>query len=123
MALQLFDIDQDLIEDPTTKDLKEIYNEEVINQSIDLWISVPYRIGEGMTNNILATIFSDLNTKTEIDLVRDIEESFEDNYQMLLLRNVEVESDPENRRIYVSIDWSIKNFPNISGTYNRYWAS
>lgn len=121
MAIQVFDIDYDLEEDSSTKDLTVLYNEDAINQSIDVWISVPYRIGVGYTNSLINQIFIDIQLKTEIDLARIIQEEFERNYYMLKLRGVIVESDPNNRRVYVSISWELRDYPEISGTYQRYW--
>jgi len=121
MALKLFDLDYDLQADSTTNDFKELYNVDAINQSIDIWLTTPYRIGEGFTNNLLSLVFSDINLKTEDDIRNEILDEMENNYQFLEVQNLRIESDPKNRRIYVSLDWMVKTYE-VSGNYSRYWS-
>jgi len=120
MVLSVFDIDLDLQVDNTTRDLKELYDDEAINQSIDIWISVPYRIGVGYTSSLIGLVFTDIGQKTDSDIADDIESEFERNYQLLKLNSVQVESDENNRKIFVKIDWRLKDYP-LAGTYQRYW--
>jgi len=67
VALQVFDIDYDLKEDSTNKDFKDLYDKDAINQGIDIWISMPYRIGQGLgstpptSTNIKSIGFGDIN--------------------------------------------------------------
>ena len=122
MALQLFDIDYDLQEDPDTKDLKELYNEDAINQSIDLWLSHPYRIGVGNTNTLINYLFTDLIVKTEQDIANIISREFDRNYQMIRLLDIDVVSELNKRRIYVKLEWELKNY-DVSGIYTRFWYS
>jgi len=122
MALQIFDMDIDLQESPETKDLTDVYNEDAVNQSIDLFVTYPYRISKGLTNRIFTKIFSDLTFKTETDIIRDIEDEFEENYPLLELNNVEVERIPNLRKLKIKIDWKIRGYE-LSGTYKRYWES
>ena len=121
MAVKLFDLDLDLQEDITTKDFKEIGDEEVVNQSIDIFITTPYRIGQGITNNLLNVLFTDMKTKTKFDIMRDIEEEFEEHYQLVKIDRLDVDLDYNNRRIYVILEWSLNGF-DMSGKYSRYWS-
>jgi hypothetical protein len=122
MALQLFDLDYDLKEDPNTKDFKELYNEEAVNQSIDIWISMPYRVGQGYTNSIISRVFTDLNYKEIVDFQRDIATEFERNYPMLQLINLKVTPDTVKRYLYVSLSWKLVKF-DLYGQYTRYWRT
>jgi hypothetical protein len=122
MALKLFDLDLDLKQDSYTKDLKELYNIDVINQSIDIFLTTPYRIGKGFTNSLFDKVFTDINFKNNIDIARDLEEEFTINYQLLKINDITIESDTKNRRIFVRLDWAVKDF-GISGNYSRYWTT
>ncbi len=121
MALRVFDIDYDLKMDPDTKDFKELVNEEAVNQSLDLFITTPYRIGIGYTNNLLNILFTDLTQKTKNDVIIEIQESLTDNYQILDWNVIDVDIDYIKRTIYVYIEWSFKDF-DLSGKYSRYWS-
>jgi hypothetical protein len=123
MALKIFDIDYDLTIDPNTKDYKELYNEDAINQSIDLWLSHPYRISLGWQNALINYVFSDLTNTTE-DEIRDIvEDELARNYQIISVQSVEVEIDYNKRRIYISVSWRLADFPSVAGVYTRFWES
>ena len=72
---------------------------------------------------LINLVFTDILLKTEQDIIRDISEEFENNYQILNVIDISVELDTDNRRIFVSIEWEMKDFPVITGIYNRYWSS
>lgn len=120
MFIQLFDLDYNLDVPSDTKDIKDIYNEDAVNQSIDLWIMVPYRLGVGLTNNLAQILFADINVKTEEDIKEEILTTFSRFYSALNIDYLKVDSDPNNRRIFVSLNWSLKNY-NLSGNYTRFW--
>jgi hypothetical protein len=120
MDLQLFDIDYNLKEDPNTRDLKELYNIDAVNQSIDIWLTVPYRIGKGLSNGLLAQVFINISQKTTIDIQRDIEDEFKRNYQVLNILQVLVTPEPVNLRYKIKVYWQIPN-TSVSGVYNRFW--
>jgi hypothetical protein len=118
--LNLFDIDIDLQKSPDTNDFVELANHECVNQSIDLFITNPYRIGKGLTNRIFASVFSDLNSQTEDDLADSILEEMELRYPFLTVEGINVESDHRNRRIKIKMYWSLREGA-LSGEYQRYW--
>lgn len=119
--LNLFDINYDLTTDPTTKDFREIYNEEVVNQMLDLYIGTPYRIGQGLTNNIFYNLFSDITLTTEEDLQIELQDQFKRYFQFLNVLDLEVTPEPEKRRIYIRLTWSLRG-TTIAGFYQRYWS-
>jgi len=123
MATQAFDIDFDLVEDPDTKDFKELYNVDAVNQAIDVWILMPYRIGRGTTSSLISQIFRDIRPQNETVLKQAIQEEFRERFQMIRVLNLDLESDPNKRQIWVSIDWRLKDYQYIAGQYARYWIT
>lgn len=119
-TLRLFDIDKSLEIDSSTKDFKTVYNEEAVNQSIDVFLTNPYRIGRGLTNSLFTSVFADIGIKKEIDIQRDIEIEMERNYPFISVRYIDVTSIPEQRKIKVFLRWSLKG-TEVTGDYTRYW--
>jgi hypothetical protein len=120
--LKLFDLDYSLNIDSRTRDFKEIYNSEVVNQMIDLYIGTPYRIGQGLTNNIFQTLFTDITLKTQEDLQIELQDQFERFFQFIDVLDLTVEPQPEKRRIWVRLTWSLRG-STIAGYYTRYWSN
>lgn len=118
--LDLFDIDMSLEVDPSTRDLKTTYNEEAVNQSIDLFLTNPYRIGVGLTNRIFSMVFSDMKVEQIADLKDTIETEFRRSYYLIAFKKFNLIPDSGNRRMLASIDWYIPK-STLSGQYVRYW--
>ena len=114
------DIDLSFIPDPDTKDLKDIYQVEAVNQSIDLFISNPYRIKQGLTNNIFTMVFSDLSYADSYTLSSMVSNQIVNNYRILDIISLVVEPIIEKRKYYIKLVWRLKN-TTLSGTYERYW--
>jgi len=120
--VQLFDIDLDLKVDPNTNDFKELYDEDTVNQSIDLFLSNPYRIGTGLTNGLFNMLFTDIQVSTVEDIKRVIREEFEYNYPMVIIDSLIVHKESNQRRIRISMRWTLAEV-SLSGTFDRYWTT
>jgi hypothetical protein len=116
----LFDLDISMAPDAVTGDLTDLYNEEAVNQSIDLWISSSYRVERGNTSGVGNYLFTDLDNKSNEIIKQEIQQEFEDNFSIINVDDLQVESDTQTRKIKINISWSLKNI-NISGEYSRYW--
>jgi len=120
MPVQVFDIDAALVNDPTTKDLKELYNEDAVNQAIDLWINTPYRIGVGYGNGILTSLFESMTSDMPNELQNLILKEFKNNFTMVTVKGVKADSFPNERMVKVQLSWQLTGYA-LSGVYTRYW--
>jgi len=121
-TVKLFDLDQSLKEDPTTKDFKELYNKDVVNQSIDIFLSNPYRIGVGLSNRIFDSVFADMNGSTDFELSNSLKTSFANDYPFIQIQSLKVTTDPTQRRLKIQMIWNIPNFQ-LTGDYTRFWST
>jgi hypothetical protein len=120
MPIQVFDLDKTLTEDPETKDFKEVYNEEAINQAIDLWVNTPYRIGQGYTNSLLSMVFSTIDSNMPFELQSVIQQEFTNNFTVIIVTSLVVDTMPNERMVKIKMGWKMRQY-NISGVYSRYW--
>jgi len=118
--IQLFDLDQSLKLDPATKDFKELYNQDAINQAIDLFIANPYRIGVGLSNSLFDSVFTDLVGSETQELGFRIRKEFQENFTILRITSLFVSPEPEQRRIRIQLVWEMADF-NLTGSYLRFW--
>ena len=117
---EFFDIDASLTVDPDTKDLKELYNDQAVNQAIDIFISNPYRIGVGTTNRIFDMVFNDVRFVDINDLTITLEDNFKRGFNLIAFNEIIVIPQPNKKRYRITLNWFIPN-TDISGTYDRYW--
>lgn len=119
-TILISDMDKAFQSGPTSTDIKMINSEDAVNQSLDLAFNYNYRIQRGYTNFVIQKVFSDLNSKTAIDIRRDINEELEENFQFLKVLNLQVYLEHENREVHVYLEWELKNYE-FRGEYKRIW--
>ena len=119
-VIELFDVDMNMQVDPLTRDLKTLNNEDAVNQSIDLFITNPRRIGVGLSNTIFEYVFSDVSLTSVSHLTDDIKEQFKQGYPLLTIKTFIITPEPTKRRLKVYMEWSIDE-TTLTGVYTRYW--
>jgi len=120
--IDLFDVDLSLKEDTLTKDIKEIYNEDVINQSIDIFVSNPYRIGVGLTNQVFDRVYTDIVTENLFELEQDLVQEFQENFNIITVNELTVEPINGNRALKIQLFWTLTGYE-LQGTYRRIWST
>lgn len=120
-GVTIFDIDKSLKADTLTKDFKDIYNEDAINQGIDIYLTNPYRIGHGTVNTIFSSLYMDIANGSEDGLIRSITDSLSKTFPEIVVKNIVAEPQPSQRSIYIRVEWEMSLY-NITGTYTRYWS-
>lgn len=121
-STRLFDIDQALKPSAVTGDLVDLYNEKAVNQSIDLFISNPYRIGEGLSNTIFSSIYTDFQEDDLVDFQASLAQSLARDLPILEVVDLQVFPEPLLRRIRVQFVWRLKGF-SMTGKYNSFWQN